>query len=160
MTLYSVRSSLQSAASGTVPPQGRASTAYRVPNTRLSSRRGPRACPQVKSNAPPCDGRVGSLGGVLTFQHQVVYPHGVVVPDQPPAPPCPRRCRAGRTARQSSPAAPCAGPAARPATHRPAVRPRHRSEGAARRRRDSSRRWISANGFSSAAGKSRGRAER
>ena len=31
------------------------------------------ACPQVKSNAPPCDGRVGSLGGVLTFQHQVVY---------------------------------------------------------------------------------------
>ena len=30
MTLYSVRSSLQSAASGTVPPQGRASTAYRV----------------------------------------------------------------------------------------------------------------------------------
>ena len=39
------------------------------------------ACPQVKSNAPPCDGRVGSLGGVLTFQHQVVYPHGVVVPD-------------------------------------------------------------------------------
>ena len=46
-------------------------------------RRGPRACPQVKSNAPPRDGRVGSLGGVLAFQHQVVYPHGVVVPDQP-----------------------------------------------------------------------------
>ncbi len=159
MVLYSVRSSLQCAASGTVPPAGQGCRRRTACQTPGFPEPWPARLPAGKTQcaAAPRPGRAPRRGARIPAPG--LLPHGVVG-GPAPAPPCPHRCRAGRTARQSSPAAPCAGPAARPATHRPAVRTASsvRSSGSYRPR--SSRRWISANGFSSAAGKSRGRADR